>query len=241
MDSVTAEKVDNVVQVPVITVPRVSRWYRFWKRCFDLVASLLASIVLLIPMAVIALVVVCKDFGSPFFIQKRVGQDGKELRLFKFRSMKKNADHLEEMLTPEQLQEYYREYKLEDDPRLLGYKKPGDAQKCFGATIRSTSIDELPQILFNILIRGDMSVVGPRPILPDELEENYTPEERAVLLSAKPGLTGYWQAYARNNATYATHERQDMELYYVRDRSFRLDMKIILHTVVSVLKKDGAK
>lgn len=241
MDSVTVEKVDNVVKVPVITVPRVSWWYRFWKRSFDLVASLLASIVLLIPMVVIAVMVMCKDFGSPFFIQKRVGKDGKVLRVFKFRSMQKNADHLEEMLTPEQLEEYHREYKLDDDPRLLGYKKTGDSKKCFGAVIRRTSIDELPQIFFNILIRGDMSVVGPRPILPDELEENYSPEEQAVLLSAKPGLTGYWQAYARNNATYATHERQDMELYYVRDRSFRLDIKIILHTAVSVLKEDGAK
>ena len=102
-------------------------------------------------------------------------------------------------------------------------------------------MDEHPQILFNILIRGDMSVVGPRPILPEELAENYTPEEQAILLSAKPGLTGYWQAYARNNAVYANRERQAMELYYVRNRSFRLDIKIILHTVVSVLRKDGAK
>ena len=241
MDGVTVEKVDNVKTIPAATVPRVSWWYRFGKRCFDLVASLFASILLLIPMAVIALVVVCKDFGSPFYIQKRVGKGRKELRLYKFRSMKKDADHLEEMLTPEQLEEYHREYKLEDDPRLLGYKKPGDAQKCFGATIRRTSIDELPQIPFNILLRGDMSVVGPRPILPEELEENYTPEEQAVLLSAKPGLTGYWQAYARNNATYASHERQDMELYYVRNRSFGLDIKIILHTVVAVLKKAGDK
>jgi lipopolysaccharide/colanic/teichoic acid biosynthesis glycosyltransferase len=86
-----------------------------------------------------------------------------------------------------------------------------------------------------------MSLVGPRPILPDELEENYTPAEQELLLSAKPGLTGYWQAYARNNATYATHERQDMELYYIHNRSFWLDIKIMLHTVVSVLRKDGAK
>ena len=155
--------------------------------------------------------------------------------------MKKNADRLEEMLTAEQLEEYHREYKLKDDPRLLGYKKAGDANKCFGSVIRRTSIDELPQIFFNILLRGDMSLVGPRPILPDELEENYTPAEQELLLSAKPGLTGYWQAYARNNATYATHERQDMELYYIHNRSFWLDIKIMLHTVVSVLRKDGAK
>lgn len=239
MDSVTIEK--EHMFPPVVTVPRVSRWYLFSKRCFDIFASLIASILLLIPMTLISLLVVIKDFGNPFFIQNRVGFRGKELRLFKFRSMKKNADHLEEMLTPEQLEEYHQEYKLKDDPRLLGYKKAGDSQKCFGAVIRCTSIDELPQIFFNILIRGDMSLVGPRPILPDELEKNYTPAEQELLLSAKPGLTGYWQAYVRNNATYATHERQDMELYYIHNRSFWLDIKIMLHTVVSVLRKDGAK
>ncbi|MBQ7345435.1 MAG: sugar transferase [Oscillospiraceae bacterium] len=241
MDSVAVEKMEDTVQSQVVAVPKASWWYRFWKRGFDLVASLLASFLLLIPMVVIGLMVALKDFGSPFFIQKRVGQDGKMLRLFKFRSMKKNADHLEEMLTPEQLEEYHREYKLDDDPRLLGYKKAGDSKKCFGAMLRRTSLDELPQIFFNILIRGDMSVVGPRPILPEELQENYTPEEQSILLSAKPGLTGYWQAYARNNATYATHERQDMELYYVRNRSFMLDIKIILHTIVAVVSKNGAK
>ena len=74
------------------------------------------------------------------------------------------------------------------------------------------SIDELPQILFNICILGNMSVVGPRPILQSELEENYTPEEQKLLLSVKPGLTGYWQAYARNDVGYQNHERQEMEL-----------------------------
>lgn len=239
MESMIVEKEERTAQV--VAAPKVRWWYLAGKRCFDLVSSLMASALLLIPMAAIAAVVMIKDFGDPFYIQERVGKDGKPLKVFKFRSMKRNADHLEEMLTPEQLEEYHKEYKLSDDPRLLGYRKPGDSKTCFGAMIRRTSIDELPQILFNILLRGDMSVVGPRPILQEELEENYSPEEQALLLSAKPGLTGYWQAYARNNATYATGERQAMELYYVRNRSFALDIKIILHTVVSVLRKDGAK
>lgn len=233
MESITKEK--------VAAVPRAGRGYLVCKWCFDRVSSLLASLLLLIPMAVLAAIVMIMDPGSPIYVQTRVGEGGKPIRVFKFRSMKRGADHLEEMLTPEQLEEYRKEYKLTDDPRLLGYKKSGDSEKCFGAMLRRTSLDEVPQILFNILIRGDMSVVGPRPILPEELEENYSPEEQAVLLSAKPGLTGYWQAYARNNATYATGERQAMELYYARNRSLRLDMKIILHTVVSVLRKDGAK
>ena len=239
MEIMTEEKVNN--SATAVQIPRVSRGYLVGKWCFDRISSLLASILLLVPMAVLALVVVIMDPGTPIYVQTRVGKDGKPLRLYKFRSMKRGADHLEQMLTPEQLEEYHREYKLAADPRLLGYQKPGDSKKCCGAVLRRTSRDELPQILFNILIRGDMSVVGPRPILPEELAENYTPEEQAILLSAKPGLTGYWQAYARNNAVYANRERQAMELYYVRNRSFRLDIKIILHTVVSVLRKDGAK
>lgn len=215
--------------------------YPVVKRCFDLLSSLAVSIVLLIPLAVLALIVVIKDFGNPFYVQKRVGQNGKELLVAKLRSMKKGADNLEKMLTAEQLEEYRREYKLSDDPRLIGYKKSGDSTKCFGGIIRKTSLDELPQIVWNICIKGDMSVVGPRPILQDELKENYTPEQQAMLLSVKPGLTGYWQAYARNNATYETGKRQHMELYYVQNQSLWLDIKILFATVGTVIKGRGAK
>lgn len=240
MQTVTQEKQNNA-QTTVLAPPKVSWWYLLCKRCLDFVASLLASVLLLIPMIIIGLLVMLKDFGSPFFVQKRVGKGGKLIRVYKFRSMKKNADHLEDMLTPEQLEEYHTEYKLVDDPRLLGYKKAGDGSRCFGAVIRKTSIDELPQIFFNILIRGNMSIVGPRPILPDELAENYTPEEQELLRSVKPGLTGYWQAYARNDATYASGERQQMELHYIYNRSFRMDIKIIFQTVISVVRKAGAR
>ena len=231
----------NKAELTVLAPAKVSWWYVLCKRCFDFVAALLASILLLVPMIIIGLLVVMKDFGSPFYVQKRVGKGGKIIRVYKFRSMKKNADHLEDMLTPEHLEEYRTEYKLVDDPRLLGYKKAGDGSRCFGALIRKTSIDELPQIFFNILIRGNMSVVGPRPILPDELAENYTPEEQELLRSVKPGLTGYWQAYARNDATYASGERQQMELHYIYHRSFGMDIKIIFQTVLSVVRKAGAR
>lgn len=215
--------------------------YRIVKRCFDFLASFAVSIVLLLPLSILALVIVIKDFGNPFYVQKRVGQNGKELKVAKLRSMKKGADNLEKMLTPEQLEEYRREYKLSDDPRLIGYKKPGDSGKCFGGFIRKASLDELPQIVWNICIKGNMSVVGPRPILQSELEENYTPEQQTMLLSVKPGLTGYWQAYARNNATYETGERQRMELYYVQNQSLWLDIKILFATVGAVIGKRGAK
>lgn len=214
--------------------------YHVQKGIFDFMFSLTMSAILLFPMMFIALIIVAMDFGNPFFAQKRVGQDGRGITVLKFRSMKKGADNLESMLSTEQLREYRREFKLKDDPRLIGYRKPGDGNKCFGALLRRTSIDELPQIFWNICLKRNMSIVGPRPILKDELEEYYTPEERELFLSVKPGLTGYWQAYARNNATYETGERQRMELYYIEHQSAFLDMKILLKTVGAVLKMDGA-
>ena len=215
--------------------------YLFLKRCFDMVASFCAVVVLLIPMMVIASIIMITDYGTPFYLHTRVGRNGKDFGMLKFRSMRKGADRLEDMLTPEQLEQYRKEYKLDDDPRLIGYTGTGDSSRCFGSVIRRTSLDELPQILWNILIKGNMSVVGPRPILRDELEEHYTKEEQALLLSVKPGLTGYWQAYARNNASYATGERQRMELYYVKNAGVWLDLKIIFATFGAVFFKIGAK
>lgn len=231
----------EAAEQPILEIPRQSTVYLAAKRCFDLVSSLVVSLVLLLPVAILALIIMLKDPGNPFYVQERVGKNGNVFRMVKLRSMRKNADHLEDMLTPEQLAQYEKEYKLDDDPRLIGYVKSGDGKKCFGAFIRRMSLDELPQIIWNICIKGDMSVVGPRPILKDELADNYTPVEQRLLLSVKPGLTGYWQAYARNNAHYEDHKRQDMELYYVYNTSFWLDMKIIFATISAVYHKTGAK
>lgn len=216
------------------------RGYRIIKRCFDFVASLIASILLLAPMALLCAWVVMIDFGNPFYVHKRVGKHGKELPMVKIRSMKLGADDVKKTLNPMQLEEYYKEYKLKDDPRLIGWRKTGDGTRCAGALIRRTSLDELPQIFWNILIRGNMSIVGPRPILWDELNKHYTPQEQQLLLSVKPGLTGYWAAYARNNATYESGERQRMELYYVQHQNIWLDIKIMFATVSTVLRKMGA-
>ncbi|MHC1721893.1 MAG: sugar transferase [Aminipila sp.] len=231
----TNEAVDKTMSM---SISRTA--YLVIKRVFDFVFSLLLSIILLIPMIVIAILIMVKDPGNPFYVQKRVGQNGKTLHLYKFRSMRKGADDLEKMLTPEQLRRYRREFKLEDDPRLIGYKKAGDGDKCFGAKLRILSIDELPQLFFNILLKGDMSVVGPRPILQDELETNYSAAQQKRLLSAKPGLTGFWQAYARNNANYESGKRQDMELFYVDHIGITWDIKIMFATVSAVIKKRGA-
>ena len=213
--------------------------YNIVKRCFDVLFSLLVGLFLLVPLLILCIIIIIKDFGNPFYVQTRVGKDGKEFPLVKLRSMKKGADNLEKMLNDKQLEQYLMEYKLDNDPRLIGWKKTGDGQRCFGSFIRRTSLDELPQIWGNVL-KGDMSIVGPRPILREELKKNYTVEEQRKLLSIKPGLTGYWQAYARNNATYQTGERQQMELYYVNNRSLWLDARILYATVGAVLRKAGA-
>ena len=240
-EQVNTEIAEDVVMVKSNVVLKKKPVYDFVKRCFDVIASFLFSIVFAIPMILVALLIMKKDNGTPFYQQQRMGKNGKKFGVYKFRSMRIGADNLEEMLTPEQLEEYRREYKLKDDPRLIGYEKPGDGATCFGAKIRKTSIDEIPQIFMNILVKGNMSVVGPRPILEEELFENYTPDEQKMLLSVKPGLTGYWQAYARSNVSYEDGERQNMELYYVENRSVFLDIKILFKTVESVIRKSGAK
>lgn len=219
----------------------ISKGYAMLKRCFDILFSVILGVFALPILLSVCLIILIKDGRNPFYTQVRVGIDGKKFHIVKLRSMKKGADDVQNMLDERQLQQYYSEYKLEDDPRLIGWKKPGDSNRCFGSWIRKLSIDELPQIYWNILIKGNMSVIGPRPILQEELVKNYTPEERKMLLSIKPGLTGYWQAYARNNATYDTGERQRMELYYVQHQCVWLDIKILFATVGAILTKSGAK
>ena len=195
-----------------------------------------------LPVGVIlGLLILLRDPGNPFYCQRRVGRDGKVLTILKFRTMKRRSDEVERVLSPEALAIYRREYKLMDDPRLIGYRKAGDGSRCFGAILRRTSLDELPQLWWNVLLCGNMSLVGPRPILPEELAQHYTAAEQEALLSVKPGLTGYWQAYARNAACYENGERQRMEFFYVENRSLWLDFKILCRTVIAVLTKAGAK
>jgi len=200
--------------------------YEAIKRLFDLIMSLLATVVLSPVLLVIALAIVCEDKGPVLYRAARVGQHGKPIVVYKFRSMKQNADRLEDMLTPDEMAGYYINYKLDVDPRVTRV----------GNFLRKTSIDELPQ-LFNI-IRGELSLVGPRPVLQEETE--IYGEKRDLLLSVKPGLTGLWQCKGRSNVTYENGKRQALELEYVATRGFWLDIKILFWTVGAVLKRDGA-
>lgn len=201
--------------------------YHYIKRMVDIICSSLGLIVLLPVFLVVSFLVKWEDGGNIFYGHLRVGQDGKKIRVYKFRSMKMNVGNLEKLLTPEQLEQYRTEFKIDNDPRITK----------IGNVLRRTSIDELPQLI-NIL-KGDISIVGPRPIV--EKETEIYGNDIAKFLSVKPGLTGYWQAYARNNATYESGERQKMEMYYVDNASLWLDIKILFKTVESVLKKEGAQ
>lgn len=202
-------------------------FYECIKRIFDLVVSLVAVIVLSPILLVIALAIRLEDRGPILYRAQRVGRSGKPITVFKFRSMRMNADRLEDMLTPEELEEYKKNFKLEHDPRITKV----------GAFLRKTSLDELPQ-LFNIL-SGTLSLVGPRPVLQEETE--LYGDKRNLLLSCKPGLTGLWQVSGRSNVTYENGRRQALELQYVSQRSLWLDIKILFWTVGAVVRMDGAK
>lgn len=179
---------------------------RFFKRLTDIVLSGLLLLVIWPVFLIIAVAIKCDDGGRVFYRHKRVGRYGRDLYVHKFRSMKRNADQLAGLLTPEQLHQYYTEFKIDDDPRITKV----------GHFLRKTSLDELPQVWD--IFTGRLSIIGPRPLVETETQRYYG--KREALLSVKPGLTGYWQAYARNDVGYADGRRQEMELFYVGHRSF---------------------
>lgn len=202
--------------------------YKFVKRAFDFIVALAAIVAISPLLLIISAIVYLGDPGPVIYGQVRIGKNGKAFKMWKFRSMYKNADKMIDQLTDEQRQQYITEFKIDNDPRITPV----------GNFLRKTSLDELPQ-LFNVLC-NDMSLVGPRPLIESEIQTYYA-DMFDTLLSVKPGVTGYWQAYARNNATYQSGQRQQMEMYYVNHASIMLDIKILFRTVVSVLRKDGAK
>lgn len=205
---------------------RPKRFYSFVKRCFDILASLLAIILLSPVILVIAILIKCEDGGHIIHKRECVGKE-KNYNMLKFRTMYEDADNFEKYFTTEQYEQYKKEIKLDNDPRITK----------IGRFLRKTSLDELAQ-LFNV-IRGDMSIVGPRPAVESEID--FFGEYRDILLSVKPGITGYWQVNGRSNCTYESGERQRLELYYVTNRSVALDIKILFKTVFVILKGTGAK
>ena len=207
------------------TALKPKRAYLVEKRVLDIMVAFVVLMLTLIPMAVIVLLIRLESPGSAIYVHNRIGKNGKPLPLLKFRSMLKNADQMIDSFTPEEKAEWEANYKLENDPRITK----------IGKFLRKSSLDELPQLI-NIL-RGELSIVGPRPVVEEELERYG--DQRAKFLSVTPGLTGYWQAYARSTCTY--EERVEMELYYVDNANFWWDIKIMFATVGAVLRGKGAQ
>lgn len=201
--------------------------YLFIKRIIDIIAGVIGLVVLIPITFVVKTVTLAKgDRKSIFYRQTRVGQNGKEIQIFKFRSMVPNADELlKEMLKEDHYRKEWEEnQKFDNDPRITP----------IGRILRKTSIDELPQLI-NVL-RGDMSLVGPRPLVKGELEQH---NGLKLYQRVKPGITGWWGCNGRSNIDY--RERLDLEYYYVRNCSLHLDLLCILRTVLAVIKKDGAQ
>ena len=198
--------------------------YKVVKRVMDVLLSSIGLVVLLPVFAIIALAIKIESKGPVFFKHTRIGKNGKIIKIYKFRSMVENAEDLIQNFTPEQMEEYKENYKLTDDPRITK----------IGKFLRKTSLDELPQLL-NI-IKGELSIIGPRPVVQEELEKYGANAER--FLSVTPGLTGYWAANGRSSTSY--EERMQMELFYVENLSLKLDIQVFFKTIFTVLKREGA-
>lgn len=190
-------------------------YLRFGKRVCDLVIGIVALPFVLLVIAVLAPIIHFEDKGPVFYNAPRVGKDGRDFKMYKLRSMRVNA--------PDLVMEDGSTYNGADDPRMTR----------IGAFMRRTSLDEIPQF-FNVL-KGDMSVVGPRPDLRRETEL-YEGDE-GEKLAVKPGITGYAAVYGRNSLPW--HDRLALDVYYVRNVTFGLDVKVFFRTFSTVFKQEG--
>lgn len=198
--------------------------YRFIKRLFDFLASLIAVVILSPIFLIIAIAIKINDpHGPVFYTQERVGKDGRRFRMFKFRSMVTNADELLEKLK-EQNEIEGAMFKMKNDPRITKV----------GRFIRKYSLDELPQLL-NV-VGGSMSIVGPRPPLPYEVDQ-YTDYDKQRLM-VKPGATGMWQVGGRNALNF--DQMVTLDLTYINERSIWLDLKIMFETIKVMIKPNAA-
>lgn len=216
----------HVVTDPAIVFAAM-RANGFGKRLFDICAALGALIVLSPLLATVALLIWLQDRGAPFYGHRRVGRQGKPFICWKFRSMIRNGDAVLKAYladNPDADLEWRETRKLRHDPRVTA----------LGTFLRKSSIDELPQ-LWNVL-RGEMSIVGPRPITREELDR-YGKERRYYLL-VRPGITGLWQVSGRSTTTY--DRRIELDRAYLAHWSYQQDIMILLKTVPAVLKSEGA-
>jgi len=202
--------------------------YSLLKRILDIILSLIA-LVFVIPICLIikAVTLHYEDYDSIFYTQERIGKNGKKFKIIKLRSMVINADEeLAKMLEKEEHRNKWDEdQKIDNDPRITK----------FGKVLRRTSLDELPQFI-NVL-KGDMSIIGPRPLVPGELRKHHGNHE--IYESVKPGITGWWGCHGRSCTTYKA--RLELEYYYVEHFGLITDIKCFFLTIFSVICKKGAK
>jgi exopolysaccharide production protein ExoY len=215
----------SVSEANSLALGRDSRYARWGKALFDLGLGLMLLPVLL-PVILVLCVLVAMDGGLPIFGHKRIGKDGREFRCWKIRTMVVDAQerlqkHLAE--NPAAAAEWQQNFKLENDPRITR----------IGRFLRKSSLDELPQ-LFNVF-RGEMSFVGPRPVVRDELLRYGMHQQ--VYMSMRPGVTGLWQVSGRNDVAY--DQRVSMDVQYAREVSLTEDVRIVAKTVSSVLSLTG--
>jgi exopolysaccharide biosynthesis polyprenyl glycosylphosphotransferase len=225
--------VDVFLGYPMISVSQTPLigWGAILKQAFDTVTSLLLVIILSPVFLIVIILQKILNPGPIFYVSKRLSQFSKPINLIKFRSMDSRygkrdaAIEFRAMGREDLAREYEKERKVADDPRIT----------TFGKFLRVTSLDELPQ-LFNVL-RADLSLVGPRPILPQEVK--FSSARTALLHSVKSGVTGLWQVSGRSNLSF--DERIELELFYSQNWSFWLDIKILFKTIAVVFRKRGAK
>ena len=226
---VTADRVVNIRGRKIIELnyweiyDHKANIYKWVKRAFDVIAACVALVLLSPVFLITAIAIFVEDGGPIFFTQQRAGKDMQSFTIYKFRSMYKNAEDLFEKMQ-EQNEQTGHAFKIKDDPRVTHV----------GKFIRRFSIDELPQ-LFNI-IKGDMSVVGPRPILYEQMEACNAYEKQRLIV--KPGLTCYWQVCGR--AKIKWEQWVELDLKYIQDMSIKKDIELIIRTFPAVFGQDGA-
>lgn len=227
---VTAEAIVEPKKEETIEMKNKKIVYRFIKRIIDIIGGLV-GIVLLIPITIVLYLISIfskENKGPIFYEQLRVGKNGKYFRIYKFRTMIIGADKILKKYLEENEKakiEFEKNQKLEYDPRITK----------LGKILRKTSLDEFPQFI-NVL-KGDMSLIGPRPLVEGELDAHNG--NHKLYESVKPGITGYWGVNGRSNTTY--EERLELEYYYAKNFSFWLDTKIFFKTIISIVKREGAK
>lgn len=223
MESVASTNYEKISDLKLKALVSKKTKYRFEKRVMDIIGSIMGLVFFSPVFLITAIIIKLEDGGPVFFCQNRNGLNGKVFRMYKFRSMCKEAPELHEKLLPKNELDGPA-FKLKDDPRVTRV----------GKFIRRTSIDELPQFI-NIL-KGDMSIVGPRPLPTYETVQCSEYQNQRLLV--KPGLTCYWQCSGRNDIPF--NEWMEMDLKYVSEASLWVDIKMVFMTFVPLIKRSGA-